>query len=215
MTAEEDILNIGLGSAYRVIRVLKDDSITTDTAATLVNNVTLNGSSADIRFEYAFTGSDLIVEQEIEDTKGFTLGRADDAAASNNLIDYASNIPVDPGDISQAIDTAYRRLDSRDTAIVLIDPDSAPAITVTAEMERVPVDVDPDGMIPIEAEGARANNFRNVNTYTMRFQISAGFLDDIGDPDAYILMRVPSVGDAVEMTTATGTLISGNIVGRR
>ena len=201
VTAEEDILNIGLGDAYRVLRVLDDDS-TTITAATLFNNVTLNGSSADINFEYEFTGSD--VQQDIEDTKGFTLARADNAAASDNLIDYASNIPVDPDNTNQAIDTAYERLDSRASAIVLIDTESAPSIMVTAVESGDGGD---------EAEGARDSADRSINTYTMRFQIRAGFLEDIGDPDAYILMRVPSVGDAVAITTATGTLISGNLAG--
>ena len=202
VTAEEDILNIGLGSAYRLLRVLDDDSITT-TTVTLLNNVTLNGSSADIGFEYEFTGDD--VEEDIENTKGFTLARADAAAESNNLIDYASNIPVDPGDTSNAIDTAGERLDSRNKAIVLIDTESAPDITVTA------VESGDGGN---EAEGARDPDDRSINTYTMRFQISAGFLLDIGDPASYILMRVPSGGgDAVAITTATGTLISGNVEG--
>ena len=102
-----------------------------------VTNNTSRATSATLSFMTTFDSLD-----EVMQTQGFTLARRD------NLLDYASNYPVDPVDADREV-ARGDRLDARDAAVALRDM-TAPSITVTTS-----------GDLSIEASG-----------YTMAFEVS-------------------------------------------
>ena len=114
-------------------------------------------NSATVSFTTVFDTPEAVIQ-----TKGFTLARRD------NLLDYASNYPVDPDDPSDEIERG-ERLDSRDEAVALRDS-VPPEYMVTT-----------NGQLSIEPSG-----------YTMAFNVNAP--EDVSDSnlrsvDSYRLLR--------------------------
>ena len=195
VSATENILGIGLGSSYQLKVIRNNDSVDDSPGIVRFDTANTNSDRASIGYTVTYSGS--TARDNVRAAKGFTLGRKDAATNSNTLIDYASNIPVDPNNTGNQINSAGERLDSRASAISLIDK-SAPSLTVTA-------------LTTGDLTGVRDGT---NNTYTMQFRINSDkAIDDIGDPAAYTLMRIPSGGGAAVAITTNGTRSSGSLAG--
>ena len=137
---DNGILGLSNSDSYWLWHIPVDgsgDMPSTQTAQIMIDSV--NGhSSATVSFTTVFN-----TPAEVMQTKGFTLARRD------NLLDYASNYPVDPVNTSDEIERG-ERLDSREAAVALRDS-GAPEYTVTT-----------NGQLSIGPNG-----------YTMAFNVSA------------------------------------------
>ena len=166
-----DIPSLADTGSYWLQRILVDgDDSTTQTAQFTITNVGVtnnisHSTSATLSFLTVFNSPD-----EVMQTKGFTLARRD------NLLDYASNYPVDPVDESREV-ARGDRLDARDAAVALRDT-TAPSIGVTRSGD---LSIEPSGYmmtfevsVPDDVPSGSGSDARNVTSYRLLRKLNDG-----------------------------------------
>ena len=130
-----------------------------------VTNNTSHATSATLSFMTTFDSLD-----EVMQTQGFTLVRRD------NLLDYASNYPVDPVDTDREI-MRGDRLDARDAAVLPRDM-TGPSITVTKSSD---LSIEPSGYtmtfevsVPDDVPSGSGSDARNVTSYRLLRKLNDG-----------------------------------------
>ena len=130
-----------------------------------VTNNTSHATSATLSFMTVFNSLD-----EVMQTQGFTLVRRD------NLLDYASNYPVDPVDTDREI-MRGDRLDARDAAVLPRDM-TGPSITVTKSSD---LSIEPSGYtmtfevsVPDDVPSGSGSDARNVTSYRLLRKLNDG-----------------------------------------